>query len=318
MEFGKDLYKILLENMYEGVYFVDNDLKIQYWSKAAEKITGYKSQEVLDQYCTDNILGKIDTRNSEPGKRVRHLTKVLSDGSVSEEELYLRHKNGNQVLVRTRVMPIRNKQGDITGAAATFINNVADLKAGETIKNFKKQAYLDFLTGLGNRRFVEMQLNARLGGLRRYGWDFGFIFMDVTGFKKVNDTYGHDMGDTILKIVAKTLYKNSRSGDLVGRWGGDEFVAIVQNINAVQLSVTAIKYRILVEKSTLTIEGKTVGVSIATGTTLAQPDDTIDSLVKRADTAMYENREKKRQMSPRTKTIKGILGSEMKRSNSAD
>ena len=151
-------------------------------------------------------------------------------------------------------------------------------------------ALLDPLTGMGNRRFVEIGLNSRLNELQRYGWKFGLLFIDIDHFKKVNDLYGHETGDMVLKMVAGTLVHNARSFDLIGRWGGEEFVAIIANVTGEELLRIARKYRALVGESNVLAGKDRISVTISIGATLARPDDSPETLLNRADQLMYQSK----------------------------
>jgi diguanylate cyclase (GGDEF)-like protein len=108
--------------------------------------------------------------------------------------------------------------------------------------------------------------------------------MDIDDFKLVNDQHGHDAGDHVLRMVAKTLDANSRLFDTIGRWGGEEFVAIIHNIQIEALHDIAERFRMLVEKSAL----NSVHVTISIGGTLASPGDGPESVVRRADFNLYK------------------------------
>ena len=118
--------------------------------------------------------------------------------------------------------------------------------------------------------------------------------MDIDHFKRVNDSYGHETGDTVLKMVAQTMAHNIRSFDVIGRWGGEEFLIILANITKNQLQTVAEKLRILVEHSTLNIGDAKISVTISIGATMAQKKDTVESIVKRADLLMYKSKGKGR------------------------
>ncbi|HUW64691.1 MAG TPA: GGDEF domain-containing protein [Spirochaetia bacterium] len=92
-------------------------------------------------------------------------------------------------------------------------------------------AMFDTLTELANRRYAEMKLSAMLDEAKNYDRSFGILFIDVDLFKKINDGYGHVVGDMILKMVSKTMLNRLRLDDILSRWGGDEFLAIVTNVN---------------------------------------------------------------------------------------
>ena len=98
------------------------------------------------------------------------------------------------------------------------------------IEDLQRKVFLDPLTEIANRRYVDTGLPVRFDEMTRYGWQFGVIMMDIDHFKDVNDRYGHDIGDEALKMIARTLLNSSRSSDIVGRWGGEEFIAIISNV----------------------------------------------------------------------------------------
>ena len=114
--------------------------------------------------------------------------------------------------------------------------------------------------------------------------------MDIDHFKKFNDTYGHDVGDHVLKYVARTLSQNLRPFDVVGRWGGEEFIAIIRNMTRQQLEAMGNRLRILVESSYIQSGNEKLRVSMSIGATLVRDDDDREALLKRADTLLYESK----------------------------
>ena len=187
--------------------------------------------------------------------------------------------------------PIPDAGGRVVGAVQVFSDNSSAVAAQGRIAELQKLALLDPLTELGNRRFVEMHLNARFDALQRYGWPFGVLFIDLDRFKALNDAYGHAVGDRVLQTVARTLAGALRSFDVVGRWGGDEFVAVIVNVTEEQLAAIAGKLRYLVEESTRPLGGGKMRVSLSIGATLARTIDTVESLMLRADAAMYQSKQ---------------------------
>jgi len=114
--------------------------------------------------------------------------------------------------------------------------------------------------------------------------------MDIDHFKNFNDTYGHDVGDEVLKFVANTFTSNSRPYDLFGRWGGEEFLGIIRNISEQDLERLGNKVRTLIETSYIIHENEKLHVTISIGATLVKADDNIESLIKRADTLLYKSK----------------------------
>jgi len=127
--------------------------------------------------------------------------------------------------------------------------------------------------------------------MARYGWRFGVIMMDIDHFKEVNDRYGHCSGDEALKMIAKTLMNSSRSFDLVGRWGGEEFISVITNTTMQRVHAIAERYRLLVEKSRLPLGESTLSLTISAGATIAAPGEDLEAVIKRADSLLYESKD---------------------------
>jgi diguanylate cyclase (GGDEF)-like protein/PAS domain S-box-containing protein len=282
-----DIYKSLLDNLYDGVYFVDRHRQITYWNKGAERLTGYKSEEVVGRHCADNILKHVDDNGGQLCKGLCPLSKTISTGTVHEAEVYLHHKDGHRVPVLVRLAPVHDSNGQIVGAVEVFSDNTSRVTAIKRVEALQGIAFLDALTGVGNRRYTEMNLQSRLEELRRYGWPFAVLFVDIDHFKRFNDKYGHNMGDEVLKTTAKTIVGSLRSFDFLGRWGGEEFLAIIENVDQIQVYGVANKLRSLVEQSALPVGLEKVRLTISIGATVARKDDTIESLISRADRLLY-------------------------------
>ncbi len=296
MELDQTFFKNLLDSLYDGVYVIDSDRRITFWNKAAERLSGFTAEEVVGKFCRDQVLMHVDDRgNSLCNIETCPAARAMVGGEQCEAELFLHHKKGHRVPVVTRITPIRDGKGKIVGAVEIFNDNSANLSMQEKIRELKKLALLDPLTQVGNRRYAETVLNTRYDEMKMYGWSFGLLFMDIDHFKEVNDRHGHDVGDEVLRMVATTLANSIRSVDTVCRWGGEEFVTILQNVKDVKtLSSVADKCRLLVEHSSLTRGEETIQVRISIGATLAGEDDTIETLLKRVDRLMYRSKDEGR------------------------
>jgi diguanylate cyclase (GGDEF)-like protein/PAS domain S-box-containing protein len=280
----------LLDNTYDGIYFLDLDRRITYWNKAAEKIAGYSSDEVIGTRCCENILIHVDKGGTSLCEGKCPVTKVLQEGQQVEAEVFLHHKDGYRVPVLVRIMAIRDAGGNIVGGVEIFKNNSEKVVSIDIIEDLKKQVFMDLLTGMPNRRFLEKVILAKLNELKRYDWPFALLFLDIDHFKNINDRYGHDTGDLTLQMVAKSLTHCSRSFDTVGRWGGEEFVGIIANVDHDHLRLIGERYRIMVENSILTESPEAIQTTISIGATIARTNDTLESLVKRADALMYRSK----------------------------
>lgn len=289
MKLDNNFYKRILDHINVGIYFVDNNRKITYWNNGAEKLTGYNSAEVMGKRCSDNIFVHVDNKGRNICKTRCPLEQAFN-GNEYESELYLLHKNGYRLPVLVHGTPIRDVNNKIAGAIEIFIDNSSKIEDLSRIKKLERKTLVDHLTNVGNRRYTEMNLHLKINEFRRYGWSFGIIFVDIDDFKNVNDKYGHNTGDDVLVMLAKTISVNLRQFDFVGRWGGDEFVIILVNVDNKKLFNIAEKIRSLIAKSVLRVENKTVSVNVSIGAVLVKPKDTAPKLIKRADKLMYHSK----------------------------
>ncbi len=285
-------YRKILDTVYNGIYLVDLDRRITYWNKGAEEITGFKASEVVGRFCRDNVLVHVDEQGvSLCGSESCPAVKVMEQGWAGEVDTYIHHKYGHRVPIRTRLAPLKDANGNIKGVVEIFSDNYSQLETRKAIDRLERMALLDPLTGLGNRRHADMHLRDRLDELGRYGWPFGLLFLDIDHFKRVNDSYGHDAGDKVLKVVARTASGTIRSSDMLSRWGGDEFTVNIGNVDEGDLGLAAEKLRRLVEQSFISIENSSLRITVSIGGTLATTEDTVQSLVDRADRLMYHSKE---------------------------
>lgn len=289
MKWGEEFYKYMLENIYDGIYFVDTERKITFWNKGAERITGFSASEVVNSYCYDNILNHI----SEEGVKLCldgcPLQNTIITGEIGELPVYLHHKEGHRISVTVKALPIF--EGDkVVGAVEIFKDDSEKHNLIKDMEELKVLAMIDQLTGLPNRRNIDMHMFTKMNEFSRFGVPFGVAFIDIDYFKNFNDTYGHDLGDEVLKMVAKTLGNNLRNSDFVGRWGGEEFIAIFQNMNKEKLRVVSEKIRSLVENSLLRKKEDSLKVTISIGATISVGNDTIDEIIKRADQLLYKSK----------------------------
>jgi diguanylate cyclase (GGDEF)-like protein/PAS domain S-box-containing protein len=290
MSDSDDFYKTLVDELNDGVYLVDRDRIITYWNQGAEAISGYDSERVLGRRCGDGLLTHVDTEGRALCGDGCPLAATMQDGQPREVEAFLHHENGHRVPVRIRASPIRDASGAIVGAVEVFDDNWRRRADRERIAELERIALLDSLTRLGNRRYAEMQLNSKIGELERFGRSFGVVFFDIDQFKHINDEHGHDAGDRVLRMVAHTAQVSVRSFDHVSRWAGDEFLGLIVYVDQSSLTRVAEKIRALVEASSLAARGHELRVTVSIGATLARNDDTIASLIGRADRLMYASK----------------------------
>jgi len=281
----------MVNSLYDGVYCVDNDRNIIFWNPSAERLTGFSREEVLGRCCSENILRHVDDAGTELCIGLCPLAKTMAENHSRESSIYLHHKEGHRVPVSVRCAALTNEKGEVVGGVEIFSDaSLFDTMASK-VKELEKLAYLDHLTEVANRRYSDIFLIQRQQEFERYQWPFGVLLFDIDRFKSVNDTHGHDVGDRVLKMVARTLAINTRTFDLIGRWGGEEFFGIFRNIDEKLLAEIAERYRMLVEKSFIELGKEPLSVTVSIGATLMKKDDTLETLVNRVDHLLYASKE---------------------------
>jgi diguanylate cyclase (GGDEF)-like protein/PAS domain S-box-containing protein len=293
MDHDDAFYKNVLDNLYDAIYFVDDGGLISYWNRGAERLTGYAEAEVLGINC-QRIFKHVDDQGIPYCDEMCPIPQTVSDGRIREVDLFFRHRDGHLVPVSMRIAPAKETDGQAIVAVEIVSNDSPRQTMRQQLAQLQQLALCDPLTGLVNRRYIDINLPARLDELKRYGWQFGVLFIDIDHFKKINDTYGHQTGDQVLKMVANTLLNSIRSFDILGRWGGEEFVVLLINVNEETLTAITNRFRLLVEQSSLDNGTDRIGATISIGATLARTTDTVDGLLDRADKLMYQSKVKGR------------------------
>jgi diguanylate cyclase (GGDEF)-like protein/PAS domain S-box-containing protein len=278
------LYRGLLDELEEGVYFVDRTERIQFWNRGAEAITGFSRDEVVGRTCADNLLCHVDSSGRFLCTNGCPLRRVFLTGVPIETDACLQHKEGHRVPVHIKTKPLLDRRRRVVGAVEVFRGDPGAGRQEKLIQELSQLAIVDDLTRLPNRRHFDAQLERRLAELSRFGWPFGVLMIDIDHFKQINDSFGHQLGDDILRLVARSLSANCRMLDTVARWGGDEFTAIIANVDEEKLQRVAEKLRAMIEASGLRDPvWARLRTTVSVGCALAKPNETAADLVKRAD-----------------------------------
>lgn len=279
------LYLEIVNNLCDGVYFVDTERRITFWNKAAEDITGYKKEEIVGKCCQSNLLNHIDKDGRPLCLLGCPLYATIIDGHQRKDEVFLRHKEGHRIPILVNIFPIV-EEGNIIGAIEIFTPKSPIVYEDDLIERLSNLAMNDQLTGLANRKKIEGYLDYRLREMKRFHNKFCAIYVDIDNLNDFNNLYGHKAGDEILISVSKSIMHVTRKDDLFGRWGGEEFVGVFEIKNDYEGVLIAEKMRILVEKTEIPFNGKSLSVTASLGVTVARDDDTVDSVIKRSDSLM--------------------------------
>ncbi len=285
------MHRAVLDNLDEGAYMVDLARRVVYWNPAAERITGFDAKDVVGNCCRDNILNHTDETGTCLCTHACPLSHAMKVGEIREAHPFFHHKQGHRVPTVVRAVPVFGMDGEVVGAIELFTDARSVHMLHERVAELEDLAYLDPLTRLPNRRYVMDALTRRLNESSRTHKPFGVAMLDIDHFKRFNDTYGHATGDEVIKLVGRSATENIRSTDIVGRWGGEEFLGVFPNILASDLERLLERMRSLIGASWLNQGGEQVCVTVSIGATISREDDTIATIVDRADARLYDSKE---------------------------
>lgn len=264
--------KTLISFMEGGVYFINSKGNIVLINKKMSDLLGYSE---------DELLGKID---HEIFHILEEKTCPICECAKSEKKLegeaLFKKKNGETIFVNIFASSIKENQ-KILGAIVNFYD-ITQRKILE--QKLYIEAFTDGLTTLYNRRFIEEILSTERDKAILYGEPFSIIFLDLDDFKKINDTYGHEVGDKVLKEIAKILKENLRATDILGRWGGEEFIIILKNTKLKD----AINLAEILRKKISEYNIDKILVTASFGVTEYFPREEIMKTLKRVDLALYK------------------------------
>ena len=290
--FPGDFYKAILDKVETGLYFVDKKRHITYWNAGAEEISGYPADEVMGRYCGDGILNHLSFDGELLCGELCPLKATIADGQNREADVLLKHKSGKRVPVKIKARPIRNLEGEIIGALESFKDFSPEYHMRQKINELMLAANIDILTGIANRRYMEQHLEIADFQFRNNNLLYGILFIDLNNLKQLNDTYGHEIGDDALKLIAQTLNHGFRAEDQVCRWGGDEFMVLLNNVCQETLKKIRDKTKNRLNALKIMVNGEEIQLSTAVGSALSLPDEVPISIISRADESMYADKEK--------------------------
>ena len=284
-------FQAALDLATEGVCFAEKSGLIIYWSKPAERLSGYAAKEILGKHCVHEILLHLD-ENGET--LLPAIGATLANGKEQHKEVYIRHKYGHRISVTARTSPVLDENGDLLGVVEFFTSNTKSLNLLKELEDLRKEVLTDEMTGVGNRRCAEVIMNDLAVSLANHGVPFGVLFADIDHFKTVNDTWGHQAGDKVLFMVAQTLVNGLRGLDIACRWGGEEFLVLVPNIQKESLLGLGNRLRVLIENSWLEHKGQRIRVTASFGGAVSQKGETVPAVVNRADKQAYRSKQEGR------------------------
>ncbi len=276
----------ILDHITEGVYFVDSERRVLHWNRAAERISGYAAEAVVGRHC-GNFLQHVDECGGQMCGEACPLLCVLASGRPQTAQAWLRHRAGQRVPVAVEAVPFTDPATGLAGVIEIFRDNSASLALMQRAQEMEQLAYIDPLTEIGNRRYAEQVLRQSWDDWSRNQSSFGVALMDLDHFKAINDLHGHDAGDHVLRVACRTLTSSLRSFDFLGRWGGEELLAIVQYVRPAELMKVTGRFVSLLRSAGYEWESQVIRVTASVGVAVAEECDSVEALVGLADERLY-------------------------------
>jgi diguanylate cyclase (GGDEF)-like protein/PAS domain S-box-containing protein len=284
----KERAQVTLGCIGDAVMCTDVGGYITYLNAVAEQITGWTLAEAQGLPMADIFRTVGDTTSNTTEIATLRIRAVHLPSSC-----VLIRRDGRELAIEDTIAPIRNREGQAIGAVVVF----RDVSAAQAMaRQITHSAEHDFLTGLPNRLLLNDRISQAIITARRHGTQIAALFLDLDGFKHINDSLGHSAGDKLLQSIAQRLVACVDGADTVSRQGGDEFIVLLSELQRPEAAaamalriLAAVSERHYIERHELHIT-TSIGISV-------YPDDGADAetLIKNADTAMYQAKDNGRQ-----------------------
>lgn len=269
----------VFESSYEGIMVVSAELLITKINPAFTRITGYTAGEVVGRSPSILSSGQQDP------SYYRAMWESVLQKTFWSGEIWNRRKNGELYAELLSISAVRNSAGEIEHYVGVF-SDISQLKAHEA--ELDHIAHYDPLTGTPNRRLLTDRMEQAIARATRSGRTLAVCFIDLDGFKQVNDRLGHAAGDTLLVGVAHHLQHMLRSEDTLARLGGDEFVVLLSDIATPEECMLILDRVLQAITRPVQLEGEAISVTASIGVSLYPTDNSdADALLRHADQAMY-------------------------------
>jgi diguanylate cyclase (GGDEF)-like protein/PAS domain S-box-containing protein len=282
-----DAQRDLMFSPTDALAFTDHDGVFTSMSPTSMPLLGYEPDELVGKRMT-GLIHRDDRPLAGTSRR-----RMARTGETESVSLRFRRKDGTYAWLECRSRPVIDPVTGIVGATQLALRDIGDRV--EAQQEMERSALTDTLTGLANRNLLVDRLNQALRRLKRNVGLVGVLMLDLDHFKVINDTLGHQMGDAVLVDTARRLQRVARPDDTIARFGGDEFVVIVQGL-ATRADLSACADRIVAAlREPHVLQGEEVVATVSIGiAATSRPDHLPGDLLREADLAMYRAKDRGR------------------------
>jgi diguanylate cyclase (GGDEF)-like protein/PAS domain S-box-containing protein len=288
----KERALVTLNSIGDAVVCTDISGNITFLNLVAEKMTGWSMVEAAGRPMAE-VFRTLDTRGLDPSETTAEIRVLQIRAMHLPPSCTLIRRDGMEIPIEDSIAPIHDRQGNSIGAVIVFRDvSVAHAMA----QQIAHSAEHDFLTGLPNRMLLNDRITQAISLARRHATQVALLFLDLDGFKHINDSLGHPVGDKLLQSIAHRLVASVRGADTVSRPGGDEFVVLLAELSQPDDAVTMAGRILRTVAEPHSVDQHDLRVTTSIGVSV-YPDDGLDAetLIKNADTAMYQAKENGRQ-----------------------
>ncbi len=274
------LFSNIINHANEGIIITNADKNILDVNQAFTHITGYKREEVLGKNP------KILKSGIHDSTFYTSMWKKLNDKGYWFGEIWNKRKNGEVYAEQIKILAVENANTKIQNYVA-ILSDITTIKKNQ--EHLKHITHYDVLTNLPNRVLLSDRLNHSMAQTKRHRDHLTLAYLDLDGFKEINDSYGHQIGDQLLMAITHNLKLNLRDDDTLARIGGDEFVVILSNISKKQDCIPLINRLLNATSNQIPIGNNLLSITASIGVTFFPQTEKIDAeqLLRQADQAMY-------------------------------
>jgi diguanylate cyclase (GGDEF)-like protein/PAS domain S-box-containing protein len=284
--------QIILNSIGDAVLTMDISGNVTYLNLAAETMTGWSCKEAAGRPMTE-VFQILDATSRGSTRKPIQMAVEKNQTVHLPSNCILIRRDGIEIPIEDSVSPLHDRRGRVTGAVIV----VRDVTAARAMAlQMTHSALHDVLTGLPNRMLLNDRVHQAIALASRHVKKFAVLFLDLDGFKHINDSLGHPIGDKLLQSIAQRLVDCVRASDTISRQGGDEFVVLLPDVDQPHEAAAMARRMLEAVAVAHSIGGHNLHVTTSIGLSV-YPDDGVDAetLIKNSDTAMYQAKENGRQ-----------------------
>ena len=274
--------KRLLGNMHDAAVFIDAAFRVTFWNHGAERLTGIRGSSIIQRQWSSELLSMLNEKGDVLSSDDCPVLSALNSGVQSVRRLTISGRTGEPMAVDTHTIPVVTDDGTNLGAVLLMHDASSETSLEKRCRNLQEKATKDPMTQVANRAEFDRALEMFVNAHKQHQVPCSLIICDLDKFKDVNDTYGHQAGDAVIKLLATLLKNSCRPGDFAARYGGEEFVMLCADCDNATVARRAEQIRKTLAN---TVQPAIIGRAITAsfGVTEIQPGDTPETMLRRAD-----------------------------------